>query len=159
MKTFELWLAFALGQASLGGNRIIHPTGRYAASLHYKKFGFSKVAIIADERYAPEARILETGHAAVDLLTKLQPGRAYPMHRWGGWKAPITTPLSRRRGKRLWAVARAQSESGFARVPKTRRAAKMNTSGTAAEWIIPAMPAYAPGRILRNLLEQTYGVP
>src|SRR5690348_13237168 len=78
---FAKWLDFALGRTMLNGRRLVYPSGRYASSISYRKEGESTVAIVADEGFAPEAGILEQGHGPVDLKTRLQHGRAYPMHR------------------------------------------------------------------------------
>ena len=148
IEIFRLWVEFALGARRLGGKMIAHPTGRYAASLSYRRYGESRVAIIADERIAPEAGILETGHGRVDLKQKLQMGRTYPMHRGTmGAATPgmsVRAPggkvsrISHRGAAGMWATARESGFAGFA------------TVGTAG-WIIPAMPAYAPARILAHL--------
>lgn len=146
---FKLWLDFALGRSELGGRRLLHPTGRYASSIEFRQTGRSRVAIVADENVAPEAGILETGHGAVDLLQKLTPGRVYPMHRGTGGAAPVIA--TGRGARRVWAAVRAAGFSGYATVPRARRAGARNTSGRGPAWTIPPMPAYAPARILAQL--------
>lgn len=153
LEIFAKWTEFALGGLQLGGKRVLYPTGKYAASLHYRRYGMTRVAIIADEKYAPEARMLETGHRPVDLLQHLTPGRAYPMHR--GWAMGV---IMGKPGRRLWAKRRASGFTGFARVPHQRAPGKFNTSHTGPEWTIPAMPAYSPARILRDLVQAKFGV-
>lgn len=128
---FHEWVRFASGNASLNGRKIMHPTGRYAASIQYQgSSDGSAVAIFADESIAPEAGILETGHAQFDLKTKFAAGRAYPMHRGGAFAAG--------RGGKVWAEAREGGFTGFAKVGATG-------------WILPEMPAYSPAKIMADL--------
>lgn len=127
LEIFSRWVEFALGERALGGKRLIHPTGRYAASLEYRQEGEASVAMVSS---SPIAGIIEHGHAAVDLKTKLQSGRAYPLHRAGG--SPSMRP-------KMWAEMRRQSTSGFA---------SFGPDSPADSWIIPAMPAYSPAAIL-----------
>ena len=155
-ETFLKWLDFATGLSELGGRRIAHPTGRYASSIRYRRFGQSRVAIVADESVAPEANLLETGHGPVDLLGKLHPGRTYPMHRGTGGAGPYVGGGAR--APKMWAMARAAGFSGFATTPGSAAArGPTNTSGTGAAWTIPAMPAYAPAQILADLVRERYG--
>jgi len=148
-EVYRRWLDFALGRDSLGGRRIMHPTGRMASAIEFQQRGQSRVAIIADENIAPEAGILETGHGAIDLLQKLTPGRTYPIHRGTGDAAPQIA--SGRGARRIWASVRAAGFSGYATVPRFRRAGSRNTSGRGPAWVIPPMPAYSPAHILAEL--------
>ena len=147
LEIFAMWLDFAMGNKVLGGRRLVYPTGRYAASLHFRQVGEAAVAIIADEDIAPEAAVLESGHGPVDLKTKLQQGRAYPMHRpVGGNRVPGGL---RRVGSgppglkpRMWAEIRSREASGFASI---------GPNSPPGSWIIPAMPAYSPALVLSNM--------
>lgn len=137
---FTEWVEFALGQRALGNKRLVYPTGRYAASIAYKQEGESSIAIVAS---APEAEIIEQGHGSIDLKTKLQHGRAYPMRRPPG--STPGTPL-RRIGAgppsmkpKMWAELHQQTASGFASI---------GANSPPDSWIIPAMPAYSPAMIL-----------
>ena len=152
-EVYRRWFEFALGKVALGGRHIMHPTGRYASAIEFKQRSESRVAIIADEDIAPEAGILETGHGAIDLLKKLTPGRAYPMHRGTGGAAPQIA--SGPRAKKIWASVRAAGFSGYAVVPRSRRPGSMNTSGRGPAWVIPPMPAYSPAAILAELASNT----
>ena len=150
---FRMWVEFALGKQELGGKVLMYPTGKYAASLQYKKTGVARVAIIADESIAPEAAFLEFGHGAIDLKKHLVPGRSYPMHRGepghygsAGYGAP-TRPTGRKNPK-MWATVRRRGFSGFARVPT------QITAENADSWIIPPMPAYRATAALVELLRQ-----
>lgn len=146
IEIFKRWLEFALGQRALGGKAIMYPTGRYAASLQYQETGEAEIAIIADSSIAPEASILETGHGAVDLKTKLTHGRVYPMHRRRGAGAGgllrigSSGPVGFRAS--IWARARRSTASGFASI---------GPNSPADSWIIPVMPAYSPAMILANM--------
>lgn len=145
---FAKWLDFAMGQAVLGGKRIVYPTGRYAAALQYRQVGEAAVAIIADEDVAPEAAILEKGHASIDLKTRLMMGRGYPMHRAqggnrtpgglrrvGGAGPPGLTP-------KIWADIRTTEGTGFASI---------GPNSPPGSWIIPPMAAYSPALTLSNI--------
>lgn len=81
LQVYQHWLAFALGKEAVGGRILMHPTGRYASSISFKKLGRYHVAIIADEKIAPEAAVLEKGHGPIDMKRYLRQGGAYPMHR------------------------------------------------------------------------------
>ena len=138
IEIFARWLEFALGGSVLLGKQLIYPTGRYAASLSYRREGESTVAIYADEHVAPEAAVIEFGHGPVDLKTRLQPG-VYPMHRYTGVMPGISLrrigsgPPSFRAS--MWADVRRSEFSGFA---------TLGRSSPADSWVIPAMPAYSP---------------
>jgi hypothetical protein len=161
MAIFSLWMDFALGRKSLGGRRLAHPTGRYAASLQYLQEGEATVAIIADPSIAPEASILEEGHPRVDLKQTLEAGRGYPMHRFRGGGQAISRKETLRRsgvgasppsridarrlaggGPSMWAEIRRQEANGFA---------SFGPNSDPDSWIVPAMPAYAPAKILSDL--------
>ena len=147
---FSKWLDFALGRTVLNGRRLVYPTGRYAASISFRQEGEATVAIIADEDAAPEAGILEQGHAPVDLKTRLRPGRAYPMHRPSGSVPGVSL---RRIGSgppgmhpSMWAEVRMREFSGFASIGE---------NSPPDSWIIPAMPAYAPALYLAASLRSS----
>lgn len=146
LEIFKLWMDFATGASSLGGKRIVYPTGRYASSIQYQEQGMATVAVVADARVAREAAILEVGHGRVDLKTKLRPGR-YPMHRPVDTRtnAPLRRvgpggPVSTR--PEMWAAARADNSSGYASI---------GPNSPPDSWIIPPMPAYSPALVLANM--------
>jgi hypothetical protein len=180
LEIFHKWIDFARGRTALGGKTILYPTGRYAASITMRRYGTRRgarvpgdiptrtvthIAIIADEKLAPEAAILETGHAQIDMLQHLAPGRAYPIHRNAPTPAGIVsgpdfprTSYGRAQVRKLWAVSREIGARGYARTPKNMAArGPSNTSGTGPAWTIPAMPAYAPAQILADLV-RNYGL-
>jgi hypothetical protein len=151
----KLWISFALGGMKLGGKVIARPTGRYASSISYRRYGAAHVAILSDETFAPEAAILETGHPQIDMKEHLKRGSSIPMHRGlpghygsAGYGSPFHagTPRQRRLGQRysIWGQIRSAGFSGFASVGSTG-------------WIIPPMPAYSPAKFLADLIVQQYG--
>ena len=151
LKVFEMWTAFAMGQISLGGKRIIWPTGRYAASLQFEQRGEYVVAITANENYAPEAAILEEGHGVVDLKTRMAAG-VYPMHRFQGGGPRGAAMGLRRRGvgrasmqPSMWAAIREGEANGYA---------TLSPNSPAGSWILPAMPAYSPAQTLSRIVSQ-----
>lgn len=160
---YEMWVKFAMGGEQLGGHFIKHPTGRYASSITRRQYSPTRIAIIANEKVAPEAAILELGHEEIDLKESLQKGKAYPIHRgaksgtssggysWSGrgYGQPQLQPGSRR--KSLWAKPRAQGRTGFARIPTHITAENQNS------WIIPPMPAYSPAGHLVEILKAANG--
>lgn len=156
LEIYKRWVAFAMGEESINGKSLDHPTGKYAASIHFRQVSKSRVAIFSESpKTVPEADILETGHGAVDLKKKLQAGRVYPMHRGqkgaygsAGYGPPV--PLPGR--KSLWAEARSMGRSGAARVPTKI------TPENANSWIIPVMPAYSPAKHLADLYRAQYGI-
>lgn len=133
LEIYQAWLAFAMGQRDLGGRTLKYPTGKYAASIKMKKINDLSYAIIADDS-VPEAGILEVGHPRFDLKTKFLEGRAYPIH-----TADIGSKI---RGE-LSATAGYSSLNGYASI-----------GPDSVGWILPAMPAYAPAKILSQLARQ-----
>lgn len=130
---YHKWLSFALGGLQLNGKMILNPTGKLARSISIKQEGPQKVAILQDEKAAPEGWFLEAGTKGYDFKQRYQ-GRTFPLHRPGG------IPFSK--GKRvpgyMWSASRAGDFAGFATVGK---------SG----WVIPPMPAYHPVRTLAHM--------
>lgn len=148
IKVFRLWMEWALGKPLFPIKQLEHPTGRYASALSFRREGVRRIAIIADESFAPEVGILETGHGPVDLKKKLVPGRTYPMHR--GTSGAISVGRGPR-SRSIWASARRAGFNGYATVPSKI------TAENSGSWIIPAMPAYSPARILAELIANRYG--
>lgn len=132
LKVFALWVDFALGNRTVGGKKLMYPTGRYAASIQYKQEGAATVAIYSD---APVAGILEAGHGPVDLKTRLRHGRAYPLR---------PPPKS----SAMWATARTASQKASVRGSTVY--ASIGPNSSPGSWIIPAMPAYNTAMILAS---------
>jgi hypothetical protein len=164
ISTYRQWLAFALGQFSIGGKTLAHPSGRYAASLSWRRTGEASVAIIADESADPEAGWIEEGHAAFDIRAKMlkgQPYRRIPIRKDGSLPANSTPQiienrlggrLSKPQGK-LWATPRPAVDAvRWVTMSNNAR----NHQGKPA-WIIPAMAPYAPAKILSDLIAKQYG--
>lgn len=179
LEVFRRWVDFARGRTSLGGQMIKNPTGRYAASISMRRYGtregvrrpgeiptrtVSHIAIIADEKLAPEAGILETGHRQVDMLQYLQPGKSYPIGRVGQAPTAISglefssSSYGRSRIRKMWTLARQSGGKGFARTPSGAVRGASNTSHTGRAWVIPPMPIYSPSQILVDLIRNTYGL-
>ena len=165
------WVAFALGSESLNNRRIIYPSGRYAAAIKYKNTGFSEFTIAVPEnmKTLPEALMLESGHGEIDLKKKLQQGKAYKMHREsvdtnrgpgrrttpeGLLRTSFNTTLNatqmrrtRSTGKRamMYIEMRKADATGYA---------SFGPNSKPESWIIPAMPAYSPSKVLADLAVQ-----
>jgi hypothetical protein len=153
LAVFESWVKFALGLSELGGRKLVHPTGKYASLLQFRREGESRIAIIADEQAANGvARWIEEGHGRIDLKQKLQDGKIYKIHGTRNSAQQIAqTGLRRRRittgvgtTETVWTEIRNREATGFA---------KMNIHGNADSWVIPPRVAYSPARILYNLLK------
>lgn len=176
LEVYRRWVEFALGQVELGGRRIKNPTGKYASSISIRRYGtrtgvrrpgeipkrtVTHIAIIANEKVAPEAAILETGHRAIDMLEHLKPNTAYPIHREGG-PPPLMigqSAYARSQVRSMWSTRRQASLQGLVKTPRVGEArGARNTSGTGPAWTIPAMPAYAPAQILSELIRESYGL-
>lgn len=175
LEIFRMWQEFARGTRQLGGKRLMHPTGKYAAALSMRRYGsrvgaraagqiprrvLSHVAIIANEDVAPEAAILETGHRGIDMLQHLEPGQLYPIHR----EAPDSGfmpqySMSRSGIRSLYSETRELQMAGYARTPgEGERRGPRNTSGTGPAWYIPPMPMYQPAHILADLFAAAKGL-
>jgi hypothetical protein len=169
LEIYKLWLDFALGRGSVGGRRLMYPSGKYASAIQFRQEGVATVAIIADESVAPEVGILETGHGRVDLKTKLQRGRAYPMHghRISGGATRRAGPAAPARGLRMYASTSAggvvtRARAGGVQAKMWAEVRSGTASGYASigpnsppdSWIIPPMLAYAPAANLARLAAQ-----
>ena len=146
---YAAWVEFALGHTALAGRKLMYPTGRYAASISFKQENESTVAIMADEGVAPEAAIIEEGHGAVDLKTKLVQGKTYLMHRkQGATKAGAAQGLKRTGGgpgglsPRIWGEVRSSEANGYASI---------GPNSAPDSWIIPPMQAYSPALVLSSM--------
>lgn len=171
METYRMWLEFALGRDSLIGKSLVSPTGRYAASLSWKRTGVAQVSVIADEKVAPEAVWIETGTAGADMKQMLydrfkineKTGLAYRVIPIRPDNDPTRLSFnpasivgtSSGKGERLpagqqkmWAVQRATVD------PNSHFVTMRSDS---VGWQIAPMPAYAPGAILKAMLENEYG--
>lgn len=152
LSMYKKWVDFAMGRTSLNGKTLMHPTGKYASSITYRKTGASSIAIMALVTPSnPEAAILESGHKAIDLKQYFAKGIVIPMHRGAegsyygnhsdGYGPPRRSMTAFKKGNNIWASIRAQGASGVARI-----------GDNPASWIIPEMPAYSPAATLVALL-------
>lgn len=168
-ETFRMWLMFALGNDTAIGKGLMNPTGRYAASISWKKTGVSRVSIIADEKIAPEAARIEDGADGHNMKVMLEKNakidaqgyryRVIPI-RPDGPEGPLSFNMNSVVGGaggeklpqsvgRVWAKKRAYVDSKSRFVTMRERS---------PGWWVPAMPAYAPAMALKNMLEKQYGL-
>ncbi|MDD2878480.1 MAG: hypothetical protein PHZ23_14775 [Acidiphilium sp.] len=158
MEVFRLWVDFALGRGSVNGRTLLHPTGRYASSIQFRREGVSKIAIFADASIAPEALVLEKGHGKIDLKNILTHGKPYKMHgqrtglesprRRMVHAGPEARPRTKAGGAKLYANARSVNSTGYAQIGK---------DSPPDSWIIPPMRAYAPAAYFAKMLQANYG--
>lgn len=141
LEVYSRWLDFALGHTALNGRRIVNPTGRYARSLQVKYEDGIAVGVVADPSIAPEAAMIEHGHASVDLKSRLMHGRAYPMHRAGPPPRIGGGPNGMR--SKMWSQIKSRTATGFASI---------GPNSSPDSWILPAMPAYSPSATLAAMV-------
>lgn len=166
-ETFMTWLKFALGKEALDGKRLKHPTGRYAASLSWHKTGVNKVAIIADEKTAPEAGVLEAV-TPIDLKAKML-GKGKTRIGKDGYRYRVIPLKPEFNGSLALGATSVVSMSGGQRVSRSvarmwARQAQKGSGGTrfrvmsdkpgSATWV---MPTYQPAAILAELLNSEFG--
>jgi hypothetical protein len=141
LEVYARWLDFALGHTVLNGRRIVNPTGRYSRSLQVKYEDGIAVGVVADPSIAPEAAMIEHGHASVDLKNRLMHGRAYPMHRAGLPPRIGGGPNGIR--SRMWSQIKSRTATGFASI---------GPNSSPDSWILPSMPAYSPSATLAAMV-------
>ena len=168
IQTYMQWLAFALGKADIGGRTLAHPSGRYAASLSWRKTGEASIAIIADEKIAPEAGWIEEGRTGADMKAAMLAGGQVGKDGYRYRDVPIrpesTAPdfslqnainnasgghLPAKVG-RMWTAAREGTDPGS-------RFIRMTDKPGSSAWKIPDMPAYSPAASLAALLRSQIG--
>lgn len=171
-ETFLVWLKFALGQQEIGGHKIKHASGRYAAALSWKRIGVSRVAIIADESKAPEIGAIEYGHQPQDMKLHMLYGGSAHISKEGyyyrtiplrpdQWRQTPTLNSSmitqdsnggriRSNVGRMWAKKRPE-------VDKNSRYRTMSNKPGSSRWLVPGFTPYSPGLILSELLQQEFG--
>lgn len=167
IETFRQWLLFALGRESIGGKTLAHPSGRYAASLSWRRIGQSRIAIIADEDIAPEAASIETGTSGADIRAAMLPGgkisadghryRRIPMRE--DMIAPSTASFvaaSVNQAARTGAVMPTNASFWIKRKENqgSDRVVTMTETNGKNNWRVPPQPAYAPAAILASLIRK-----
>jgi hypothetical protein len=167
--TFRKWALFALGKSSLGGHTLVNPSGRYAASLSWKKTGVASVAIMSDSSVAPEANWLEDGHSAFSMKDKMLGGpgtkvskagyryRIIPMR--GNATRPsfnLKDTVTSKKGERMPAKAASMWVKARTSIGSDRFATMSDKPGSSM-WVVPPMPAYSPAAILADSLRKQYG--
>ena len=171
-ETFRAWLSFALGQSEIGEKKLLHGSGRYASAISWRRTGVARVSILADEDAIPEVGAIEYGHPAVDLRAHML-GKGHTHisasgHRYrvlglrpDQWRpTPVLTNgmiidtfsggRLRRATGRMWATPRPYVD------PHSRFRTMSDRPG-AAKWIIPEFHPYAPGKILAEIIQETFG--
>lgn len=186
-ETFMVWLQFAMGQESLDGKKLKHANGRYAASIRWRRTGVAKVAIIADENVAPEAGAIEYGRPAIDMkehqlyggkarLSKdgylyrvllLRPDQWQPLLPKFNQNMVIDTMGSGRVRPglaRMWAkprpwvhTGRSYGDGNAARFRTMSNKPKRAANHPGPAWTMPEFHPYAPGKILRDIIESEFG--
>lgn len=166
--TYALWVSFALGKSVPGLRILQNPSGRYAASMSWKKTGESSIAIIADENVAPEAGWIETGHVATNMKDKMlgqgntRVSKAGYRYRVIPMRATQVTPsfdvskiIQNKKGGHLPSKAGKMWVKAYSNIGSNRFATMTDKPGS-SNWIIPAMPAYSPAAILADQLRKQY---
>ena len=171
-ETFMAWLKFALGQDSLDGKKLKHPSGRYASAISWRKTGIAQVAIIADEDAIPEVGAIEYGRPEISMKDHMLHGGSAKMSKDGHlyrviplrpdqWRpTPTLSPgmivdtmtggRLRKGVGRMWAQPRPW-------VDKKSRFRTMTDRPGSSPWIIPEFHPYAPAKVLAELLQQEFG--
>jgi hypothetical protein len=169
METYRRWLSFALGQDEIGGKILSHPSGRYAASISWKKVGAAQIAIISDETVAPEAKWIEEGKAQADMKAAML-GKGNTRISSSGHRYR-TIPIRRNAVPPKFDVGEIVTSNAGERLPvRTSRMwskprwrvnpdhfATMSDAPGSSPWVVPAMPAYSPAAILAALIRQETG--
>jgi hypothetical protein len=162
---YKRWVEFAMGRAGLNGRTLMHPTGRYASSIRFKQTGVASVAIFAIEQPLKAgskysiAGLIEEGHDKVDLKTYFARGKVFRIDRgaktgksggpsgyeWSGegHMSPRRNMAAFNKRDNIWAARKQHGFTGFARL-----------GGDPEAWVIPAMPAYSPAKVLVDLLKE-----
>ncbi|MHB1955006.1 MAG: hypothetical protein ACYCOU_14815 [Sulfobacillus sp.] len=155
LDTFARWIRFALGQQSLGGNKLHPHSIRYATSIRMNKLNNQHYIILSDPTIAPYANIIDTGHIAFNIGEKMlhgQKSRVIPMPQAN----KLTTPLGSKnfnvetRGGSSRARIGGQAGSKLYAVPKQWGGSGKANFRTITQdnikrlWNIPPMRAYNP---------------
>ena len=172
--TYKQWMEFALGHKEIGGKKLMHPSGKYAASISWQRQGTYQVVIVADDTVAPEGKWIEDGISGFSIKQKMlakyskinakgERYRIIPMPPYpdkdkpndmlnGNSLADFITKYNpngqrvRRNIARMWGK------------PIKRTSFRTMRDGPgAAAWYIPDRPAYAPAKHLADLLKNQYG--
>jgi len=171
-ETFFAWIKWALGQSSLDGKKLAHPSGRYASAITWKKTGVAKVSVIADEDAIPEVGAIEYGHPAVSLRDSMLFGANVRMSKDGyayryiplrpnQWRPTPTLQANMAVGSSTGGRLRAGVARMWAQprpwVDKNSNFRTMSNRPGSSPWIIPEFHPYAPGKILADILREAFG--
>jgi len=174
VEVYKHWLEFALGRVSIGKGVLKHPSGKYASSISWKRTGQYQVTIIADTDIAKEGEWIENGAGSFNLkdimlAQKSKVGKdgyryrtvmmppdqdndlgAGAMLSAGPVESFVTGSKNGQHVKKSFAKM-------WAKPIKRTRFKTMTDKPGSSPWVIPARPAYAPAKILSQLLQQEYG--
>ena len=169
IETFRKWVSWSLGKNIKGLWTLVHPSGRYAASLSWKRTGIASIAIIADESIAPEVDWLERGHPAFSIKEKMlgkgntkisKEGYRYRVIPMRGTQVTpsfnVDKLKSGRNGGKLPTKAASMWLQARQNIGSDRFATMSDKPGSSG-WIIPPMAAYSPAAILADQLRKQYG--
>lgn len=167
IETYRQWLLFALGREAIGGRTLAHPSGRYAASITWKRLSATRIAIIADEHIAPEAASIETGTSGADIRAAMLSGgkvgrdgkryRRIPMREdFVPPSAASFVEASVNQAARTGGVPPKVGAFWFERKANqgSDRVVTMTETNGRNGWRVPAQPAYAPAAILAALIKK-----
>jgi len=183
MEIYRQWISFALGRLSIGGKYLKHPTGKYASAISWKKTGAYKVTVMADSNIAKEVDSIENGAPAYNLKDTMLAAKSKvgaDGHRYRIVRMPdkpeysaetagmpsagtidSVISSSRSNGRITGQTTKPKRGSGLAKIWGMRAERTgfktMTDAPGSSPWIIPARPAYAPAKILSDLLRQDYG--
>lgn len=169
-ETFFVWMQFALGKEALNGHKILHPSGRYASALSWRRTGVARVSIIADEDSIPEVGAIEYGSAAADIKAAMLNGghvskegyryRVIPLRpdQWRDTPLLSASMLIQRVGSgglrsrvvKMWAKARPFVD------PNSRFRTMTDRPGS-SPWIVPEFHPYAPAKFLADIINEQFG--
>lgn len=171
-ETFFVWMQFALGRETLNGHKLIHPSGRYASALSWRRTGVARVSIIADEDSIAEVGAIEYGRASADIKDAMlgegnthtsKDGfqyRVIPLRpdQWRSTPVLSVTSLLQREGRgglrsrvvKMWAKARPYVDSNS-------RFRTMSNRPGSSPWIVPEFHPYVPAKFLADILTEQFG--
>ncbi len=160
LRVYRKWVQFALGRTHLGGHILKHPSGKYAASIQWRRTGTATIEIFSE---APIAEMMETGRPSYSMkkmLRKMKGKNAYRIIPLGGgreqtsmYTAAAMASLSKaestafRGAGKMWVTPSKYSPSGV----KFRT---MSNKPGSASWRIPRFKPYTPVKFLLQLMKQ-----
>jgi hypothetical protein len=163
------WLAFAIGKTDIGGKRLKHPSGRYAAALRVEKRGDNLISIIADDDAEPQVGIIEEGHPAFSLKDRMLASPKAKMSKAGYLYRVLYLRPDQQGEPPATMLDKVVTENDAMNIPKiwarprpfvdpnSRGPFTMSNKPGSSPWRIPAMVAYSPAAILAAEIRRAYG--